>query len=73
MDAFPVSEGHCLIIPRRHVGSWFDTTEKERRDMIRLLDEARDFVRQLHDPAGFNIGINDGTAAGQTVRICMST
>jgi diadenosine tetraphosphate (Ap4A) HIT family hydrolase len=67
MDAFPVSQGHCLIIPCRHVGSWFDTTQQERRDMIRLLDEARNSIKQRHDPAGFNIGINDGTAAGQTV------
>ena len=66
-DAFPVSEGHCLIIPRRHVTSWFETTDNERREMMHLLDEARNSIRTRYDPPGFNIGINDGLAAGQTI------
>ena len=66
-DAFPVSRGHCLVIPRRHVRSWFETSEDERREMLRLLDDAREALRQAGGPDGFNIGINDGAAAGQTV------
>lgn len=66
-DAFPVSKGHCLVIPRRHVGSWFDATPDERQDMLGLLDEARARIRRDHAPDAFNIGINDGAAAGQTV------
>jgi diadenosine tetraphosphate (Ap4A) HIT family hydrolase len=66
-DAFPLNPGHCLVIPRRHVGSWFDTTDEERREMLARLDEARAGIQRSHDPAGFNIGINDGVAAGQTV------
>jgi len=66
-DGFPVSPGHTLIIPRRHVASFFDVTDAERADLMSLLTAARDDLeRQLH-PAGFNIGINDGAAAGQTV------
>ena len=66
-DGFPVSPGHTLIIPRRHVASFFDITDAERADLMSLLTAARDDLeRQLH-PAGFNIGINDGAAAGQTV------
>ncbi len=66
-DGFPVSPGHTLIIPRRHVASFFDVTDAERADLMSLLTAARgELERHLH-PAGFNIGINDGAAAGQTV------
>jgi len=67
LDRFPVNPGHVLVIPRRHVTSWFDATEEERGEMMSLLEQARQIVRQLHLAAGFNIGINDGLAAGQTV------
>jgi diadenosine tetraphosphate (Ap4A) HIT family hydrolase len=66
-DGFPVSPGHCLVVPRRHIASWFDATECERAEMLALLDAARLLVQQAHRPDGFNIGINDGKAAGQTV------
>lgn len=66
-DSFPVSTGHCLVVPRRHVTSWFEATEDERREMIGLLDQARVSIREVHAPAGFNIGINDGPAAGQSI------
>ena len=66
-DAFPVSRGHCLVIPRRHVRSWFETSEDERREMLRLLDDAREILRRDYGPDGFNIGINEGPAAGQTI------
>jgi diadenosine tetraphosphate (Ap4A) HIT family hydrolase len=66
-DGFPVSPGHTLIIPKRHIASFFDVTDAERADLMSLLAAARvELDRQLH-PAGYNIGINDGTAAGQTV------
>ena len=63
-DLFPVSKGHTLIIPRRHVVSFFDTTDAERRAMLALLDEARAVLDREHRPDGYNIGINDGAAAG---------
>lgn len=66
-DSYPVSPGHALIVPRRHVASLFDASGDERREMLELLDRARATIRERHDPAGFNIGINDGIAAGQTV------
>jgi len=66
-DGFPVSVGHCLVVPRRHVASWFETSEAERLEIMRLIDEARDHLVKEHRPAGFNVGINDGRAAGQTV------
>jgi diadenosine tetraphosphate (Ap4A) HIT family hydrolase len=66
-DGFPVSPGHTLIIPRRHVASFFELTDTERADLMSLLAAARTDLDREFQPAGYNIGINDGTAAGQTV------
>lgn len=66
-DGFPVSPGHTLIIPQRHVQSFFEATSEEVGDMLDLLKKAREGLQAELDPAGFNIGINDGEAAGQTV------
>jgi diadenosine tetraphosphate (Ap4A) HIT family hydrolase len=66
-DRFPVSEGHTLVIPRRHVSSWFETQAIEKAAILQAMDEARDRLEQEFTPAGYNIGINDGEAAGQTV------
>jgi len=66
-DTHPVSPGHVLIVPRRHVASWFEATAGEREAMLRLADEAHRIVSQRHSPHAFNLGINDGAAAGQSV------
>lgn len=66
-DGFPVSKGHTLIIPKRHVGSWFDTSADERAALFALLDQAKLILDHEFKPDSFNIGINDGAAAGQTV------
>jgi diadenosine tetraphosphate (Ap4A) HIT family hydrolase len=66
-DAYPVSPGHTLIMPRRHVGSFFETSADERARLLQLLDLAKKDVLGHFQPDGFNIGINDGPAAGQTV------
>ena len=66
-DAFPVSPGHTLVIPRRHVASFFEVTDAERADLMSLLATARDGLERELRPAGYNVGINDGAAAGQTV------
>jgi diadenosine tetraphosphate (Ap4A) HIT family hydrolase len=66
-DAYPVSVGHTLIIPRRHIGSFFELTAEERTALMSLLDAAKLVLDQEHTPQGYNIGINDGPVAGQTV------
>ena len=66
-DGFPVSKGHTLIIPKRHVSSWFDTSADERIALFTLLDQAKLILDNEFKPDSFNIGINDGVAAGQTV------
>jgi diadenosine tetraphosphate (Ap4A) HIT family hydrolase len=66
-DGYPVSPGHTLLIPKRHTGSFFDLSEHERIDLFSLLDRAKLALDEEFQPQGFNIGINDGAAAGQTV------
>jgi diadenosine tetraphosphate (Ap4A) HIT family hydrolase len=66
-DAYPVTPGHTLVIPVRHVSSFFDATRAEREAMLALLDLAKQQLQAEFNPAGYNIGINDGAAAGQTV------
>lgn len=66
-DGFPVSPGHALIVPRRHFGTWGEATEQERQGLTAAIAEVQRIVGELHHPAGFNVGFNDGPAAGQTV------
>lgn len=66
-DAFPISPGHTLIVPKRHVGSWFESTAEERSAMLELLDAQKQELDSAHKPGSYNIGINDGPAAGQTI------
>ncbi|MGA7801613.1 MAG: HIT family protein [Gammaproteobacteria bacterium] len=66
-DGYPVSPGHTLIIPKRHVASFFETTPEEREAILKALDEAKRALDAEFAPAAYNIGINDGPAAGQTV------
>ena len=66
-DAFPVSPGHALLVTRRHVASWFEATSEEQADLLAATGIARDAILRNHNPDGFNIGVNVGDAAGQTV------
>ena len=66
-DAFPVSPGHALLIPRRHVATWFEASVEEQRDLASAISVAQRAVVERHEPDGFNIGINVGEAGGQTV------
>lgn len=66
-DRFPVSLGHTLVIPRRLVATWFDATPDERIALFALVDEVKRALDADLHPDGYNIGINAGEAAGQTV------
>ena len=70
-DGFPVTEGHSLIIPRRHVPDYFGLTREELLACDELLRLVKNDL-QRHDPSisGFNIGMNAGEAAGQTIFHC---
>jgi diadenosine tetraphosphate (Ap4A) HIT family hydrolase len=66
-DKFPVSPGHSLVIMRRVVECWFEATPAEREALVDLVDTVRRQLDESHQPDGYNIGINVGAAAGQTV------
>ncbi|OGU00120.1 MAG: HIT family hydrolase [Geobacteraceae bacterium GWB2_52_12] len=86
-DGYPVTPGHTLIVPKRHIASFFEATKEEQAAMFELLAEMRERLKSppsslsemgetnkhsentecLSIPDGYNIGINDGPAAGQTV------
>lgn len=66
-DGFPVSTGHTLIVPKRHIPSWFETTNEESQGLLKLLSLAKEMLDDELNPDGYNIGINDGPSAGQTV------
>jgi diadenosine tetraphosphate (Ap4A) HIT family hydrolase len=70
-DGFPVTEGHSLVIPKRHVADYFGLTADELLACDELIRQRRQAVLQ-EDPtvAGFNLGVNAGAAAGQTVFHC---
>jgi len=66
-DVYPVTPGHTLIVPRRHAASFADLSDQEKSDLMTLLDEVRSQLEEEFSPDGFNVGFNDGPAAGQTV------
>ena len=66
-DGFPVSPGHALVIPRRHVETIFELTEIEWADCFALVKEVKLQLERQHGTSAFNIGINCGVVAGQTV------
>ena len=66
-DGYPVSPGHSLIVPRRHVGSFGEVGLEEQSAMLAMLRRVKALLDEELRPDGYNIGINDGAAAGQTV------
>lgn len=66
-DDFPVNPGHCLIIPFRHFADFFDATPAERAAILELADQARALVDERFAPGGYNLGVNIGPVAGQSV------
>ena len=68
-DQFPVSDGHALLIPKRHVSTWFEATREEQTELTAAIEtaQARIEERLEQSPDGFTVGMNLGEAAGQTV------
>lgn len=66
-DGFPVTEGHLLIVPARHAKRWDDLNRAEQTALIEGVDRGRALLKGLFGPDAFNVGYNDGQAAGQTV------
>jgi diadenosine tetraphosphate (Ap4A) HIT family hydrolase len=67
LDREPASKGHTLVIPKRHCASFFELTDAEVAACFALLRAEREKLCAEHRPDGFNVGINDGAAAGQSI------
>jgi diadenosine tetraphosphate (Ap4A) HIT family hydrolase len=66
-DAFPVNDGHVLVIPKRHFADFFDATGDEVSAIYLLLKECRGIVAERYKPSGYNVGVNVGVDGGQTI------
>jgi diadenosine tetraphosphate (Ap4A) HIT family hydrolase len=66
-DAFPLTPGHTLIVPRRHETDFFKLTEQEEQAIWRIMRVARKELEARFAPHGYNLGVNVGAPAGQTV------
>lgn len=67
LDGYPANRGHVLVTPRRHVEAWEELDEKEKIALMQGVDLSMKVLKQALNPDGFNVGINLGEAAGQTV------
>lgn len=67
LDGYPISPGHCLVVPRRHEADFFALSGDEQAAVWALAMEVRSALGVDRHPDGYNIGINIGAAAGQTV------
>jgi len=67
LDNFPVSKGHALVIPKRHVTTIWELREDEYADVFDLVKQVKDLIQNKFDPQGINVGVNCGEAAGQTI------
>ncbi len=66
-DNFPVSRGHLEIVPKLHISSFFDIDDEQLVQLYALIKEAKALVQKEYSPDGYNVGINEGEAAGRTV------
>lgn len=66
-DSYAASPGHTLVIPRRHVASFFELSSDEVQACMELINEEKALIDQEFNPDGYNIGVNVGPAAGQSI------
>jgi len=66
-DSYPVNPGHCLIITRRHVAEYFQATAEEKAAIWSLVDEMKVIIDKEYKPDAYNVGVNIGEAAGQSI------
>ena len=66
-DKYPVSKGHCLIISKRHLQDYFELTDEEAISLLQITRELKASLDSEHQPTGYNLAMNCGRSAGQTV------
>lgn len=67
MDNFPVGKGHALVILKRHHPEIFDLSWPEWKELQDIIEHAKKYLDEEFDPDGYNVGVNCGEAAGQTI------
>ena len=66
-DNFPVSKGHLEVVPKLHISSFFDIGDEQLIQLFALIKKTKAMVQKKYNPNGYNLGINEGEAAGRTV------
>ncbi len=66
-DNFPVSKGHSEIVPKKHIESFFDLNDEEIVKIFSLIKDVKNIIKEKYNPDAYNIGINEGEAAGRTI------
>lgn len=66
-DAYPISKGHALVVPRRHEADYFALTTEEQAAMLALAVRVKRLLDERFQPQGYNLGVNAGSVAGQTI------
>lgn len=69
-DNYPVSNGHAEVIPKRHVASYFELTNDELQTLFILAKQVKHKIDDEYNPDAYNIGVNDGLVAGQSIPHC---
>jgi ATP adenylyltransferase len=67
LDSFPVNPGHTLIVPKRHVADYFELSIHEQRALWLVVNRCKALIQRRFNPDGFNVGINVGEMAGQSI------
>ena len=66
-DGYPVTDGHCLIISNKVKETYFDLSNEEKQSLLEMIEKAKEIIEGKYKPDGYNIGMNSGKVAGQTV------
>lgn len=66
-DSYAVSPGHTVVVPKRHVSAFFDLSQDEVAACMDLINEEKKLIDEEFNPDGYNIGVNIGPAAGQSI------
>ena len=69
-DKYPVNKGHILVIPKNHISSYFNLSPNEKLDVWNMVDKIKALLENKYQPDAYNIGINIGEPAGQTIFHC---
>ena len=68
LNIFPYNTGHLMVVPRRHVNSLTELTDEERNRLFKMVERVEELIEKVREPAGMDIGINLGKAAGESIQ-----